>query len=68
MVNIEDIMEEIRKLAKELAETTDEKQIILLINKIDSLKYKIIDTYRKKPTEAEIIKQNHDILCSVLCI
>ena len=41
MIDKEVIMEEIRKLAKELTEITDEKQIILLINKINSLKYKI---------------------------
>ena len=42
-MNEEYIMDDIRKLAEKLLETTDKKESIELINKINNLKYKIIN-------------------------
>ena len=46
-MNTNDIMDNIHKLAIELSQTSDKKQVIHLINKINILKNKILDTKKE---------------------
>ena len=46
-MNTNDIMDNIHKLAIELSQTSDKKKVIHLINKINILKNKILDTKKE---------------------